>query len=1035
MSFFHSFRGEAKPRKRSLSARLLLQPLEDRTVPSTFTVTTTHDSGNGSLRQAILNSNATSGVGGPNMITFNLPAGSDLIEPNSPLPTITKPVDIEASASNPVVLVGNGKTNENGLTIDANGCTISNLDIGGWLGDGILINSSNNFIEGNSIGMLGGPDPNGTGIVITGNSNTIGGTAAADANVIVLNDYSGIVIDNGQGNQVEGNFIGNGIPGFTNGNIIYGESEGNGLDGVKIEGPAAQNNIIGGTAAGALNVISGNAQDGVAIITDATSNTVEGNDIGTNSGGTAVGKDMGNGGDGIYIGSGAHGNFIGGTTTGVEGRTIGVGNVISGNGQYGVEISDAGTELNVLISNLIGTNSTGTAALPNGDAGVLIHNGASNNLVGTVQPVGGNVVSGNSKQGVVISGAGTTDNLLLNDYIGTNWGGTAALTNGSHGVLVEAGAVGNFVGIPGCPNVISGNTKAAGVYILGAGTKGNSVEANMIGVDEAGTAKLGNYVGIVIAQGASNNTIGGSAAGAGNIISGNAQQGVLITNAGTKGNLLEGNLIGTELTSAVIIANAFSGVTIDAGAASNTVGGPVTRDANIISGNGGNGVYITGAGSNKNTVADNFIGTNLSGTGALPNSLVGVSIAAGASKNTVGDGNTISGNTEEGVLITGMGTSGNVVEGNRIGTNVAGTAAVGNGFSGIAIEDGATGNTVGGTSTGAGNTISGNGDDGVNIAGTGTENNTVEENLIGTNSAGTSAVPNGDYGVIVSAGASNDTIGEGNVVSGNTLDGIIITGKGTTGITVANNLIGLNATENGAIPNGTNGLTIAAGAFSNGVYANLISGNMGDGIHLSDTDDNGIQRNGIGFLADGVTPLPNATGIVIDAGASENVIGGPSGYGNVIGGNTGAGIAILGTKSTGNTISQNSIYDNGGLGIDLGNTGTPTPNAPGGFHSGPNDLLNFPVLTASTTAGFVNISLNSTPNTGFTIELFSSSTSSPGQGETYLGTVSLMTNTFGLASTTYFFAPTGPNIYLTATATDTTYENTSEFSAPFTHAG
>ena len=222
------------------------------------------------------------------------------------------------------------------------------------------------------------------------------------------------------------------------------------------------------------------------------------------------------------------------------------------------------------------------------------------------------------------------------------------------------------------------------------------------------------------------------------------------------------------------------------------------------------------------------------------------------------------------------------------------------------------------------------------------------------------------------------------------------------------------------------------GASANGVVSNRISGNTDDGIHITGatTEDNGIQGNFIGLALDEATPMPNLQQrIIIDSGSNDNVIGGP-GKGNTIADNADAGVAVIGNTSIGNTISQNSIYGNGGLGIDLGNTGTPTTNTPGGFHVGPNDLLNYPVLSSSTAAGFVNVSLNSTPLTNFTIEFFSSATNAPGQGQNYLGSVSVKTDKFGNASFIFSFTPTVAFPYLTATATDSTIENTSEFSAP-----
>jgi titin len=308
----------------------------------------------------------------------------------------------------------------------------------------------------------------------------------------------------------------------------------------------------------------------------------------------------------------------------------------------------------------------------------------------------------------------------------------------------------------------------------------------------------------------------------------------------------------------------------------------------------------------------------------------------------------------------------------------------------------------------------------------------VQGNLIGTNSLGTAAVGNLSYGVVIGGGASNNTIDGVNTISGNALDGILMASPGTIHNEVNDNAIGLNAAGNGALPNGMSGVTIGSGASANGVDNNFISGNSGDGIHLSGagTEGNEIRTNFIGLEFDETTALPNTSGIFIDSGASDNAIGGPS-KGNTIADNADAGIAITGKTSIGNTISQNSIFGNDGLGIDLGNTGTPTANTPVGAQAGPNDLLNHPVLTAGTANGTVDVSFNSTPNTPFKIELFASSTGTPGQGQIYLGSVNVVTAASGEADFTYFFNPTATDPYLTATATEGgTHKNTSEFSAP-----
>ena len=402
-----------------------------------------------------------------------------------------------------------------------------------------------------------------------------------------------------------------------------------------------------------------------------------------------------------------------------------------------------------------------------------------------------------------------------------------------------------------------------------------------------------------------------------------------------------------------------------------------------------------------------------------------------------GAGNVISYNTEQGVYITGSATTGNMIEGNLIGTDKTGMLAQGNGYSGVAIVNGAYGNFVGGPNQADSNTISANKSNGVIISGAGTDTNTVELDLIGTNSLGTGALGNDHQGVLILDGAANNTVGGGNVISGNTDDGVQLIGKGTTGNQVVDNLIGLNINGTGtlgagSLGNGFNGVLINGGASANGVVDNFISGNVSVGIRIADagTDSNGVQGNFIGLEQDEVTPLPNLYGVFIEGGSTDNILGGPNpGDGNTIAFNTHAGVGITGNKSVGNTITENSIFANGGLGIDLGNTGMPLPNN-NGTHTGPNDLLNYPVLTSVTASGNMDVvsgTYNGAANSFFTVEIFDNP--SGDQGEHYLGNVTVSTNASGNAKFTYSFAPSAANPILTATATDALV-NTSEFSAP-----
>src|SRR5262249_42663646 len=154
------------------------------------------------------------------------------------------------------------------------------------------------------------------------------------------------------------------------------------------------------------------------------------------------------------------------------------------------------------------------------------------------------------------------------------------------GVLIDLAASANTVGgtAAGAANLVSGNT-LEGVRITGAGTSRNLVLGNRIGTDAFGTAPLGNGEdGVLIDFAASANTVGGTAAGAGNLISANGTiasgfgRGVRISGAGTTANLILGNLIGTDPSSSLFLGNVSDGVLIDDGATANTVGG-TTRGA------------------------------------------------------------------------------------------------------------------------------------------------------------------------------------------------------------------------------------------------------------------------------------------------------------------------------------------------------------------------------------------------------------------------------------------------------------------------
>ena len=250
---------------------------------------------------------------------------------------------------------------------------------------------------------------------------------------------------------------------------------------------------------------------------------------------------------------------------------------------------------------LIGTAASGAGAIPNVVDGVDILDAASSNTVGGTTALARNVISGNLENGVEIN-AGTSGNVVEGDFIGTDSTGTIALGNGYSGVYLFhtlSNTIGGSTAV--ARDVISGNLMD-GVQIVKAGAATTFVEGDYIGTDTTGTHALGNgRAGVYLLNADTDVLIGGQSAGAGNVISGNQASGVII-DAGCNGNYVEGNLIGTDRSGSYAVPNAGNGVLIDDDASSNDA------EYDVISGNGGDGVLITGTGTECNIVAYDNIG-------------------------------------------------------------------------------------------------------------------------------------------------------------------------------------------------------------------------------------------------------------------------------------------------------------------------------------------------------------------------------------------------------------------------------------------
>jgi CSLREA domain-containing protein len=441
------------------------------------------------------------------------------------------------------------------------------------------------------------------------------------------------------------------------------------------------------------------------------------------------------------------------------------------------------------------------------------------------------------------------------------------------------------------------------------------------------------------------------------------------------------------------------------------------------------------AGSSPNTNATGALNAvytveiDGSGAGALAGGLINITGGSSTVRGLVV--NRGGGGVNSGIRLV---SSNNHVEGNYIGTDATGTLARGNASHGVLIASG-TGNVVGGTTPDRRNLISGlNGQEGISLSVVSTT--TIQGNLIGTNAAGTAALGNSGNGIEI-RNSPGTTIGgtdpgAGNVISANGSFGIFVSDVATTGTTILGNRIGTNAAGTAALGNTLGGISQRNGASSSligGTTAaarNLISGNATFGILLQDegVDSNLVFGNFIGTDVTGTASLPNATfGILVSFSDSNTIGASVPGGGNVIAFNTGAGVAVGGT-SVQNQISGNSIFSNGGLGIDLGSSGV-TANDAGDGDTGANDLQNFPVITSVVSGGgstTIQGTLNTTPNSSVLVEFFASATCDPsgnGEGQTFLQGFSDVTD--GSGNLAFDFAFTGtvsPGQAVTATATN-----------------
>jgi len=415
-----------------------------------------------------------------------------------------------------------------------------------------------------------------------------------------------------------------------------------------------------------------------------------------------------------------------------------------------------------------------------------------------------------------------------------------------------------------------------------------------------------------------------------------------------------------------------------------------TIQNNLLSGNDDAGALIN---SSHNSFTANRVGTNAAGSAANPNNLYGLKIRTG-SDNTIA-ANTLSGNSSNGLDIRSAGSV--LIQNNLIGLDASGSHPLPNHGDGVFIR---TSSNV----TLSGNVISSNAADGLYIDGS--SSILVQQNTMGTDPTGllssdssARSFANTGSGVEVFGDSSNITF-DSNRIANNNIDGISL----SVSSTASNILIHANTIGTSTRGNGSNGITVNSGSAT--IDSNFLVGNALDGIDL--TDSSVVQNNTISQNAfNGISIFGNGNSIAF----------------NTIDHNATAGIAVYAGVS--NSIHANSFFSNAIIDIDLNGDG-PTPNDSAG-HDGPNLFQNYPVLaTATLSSSNLTISgaLHSTPSQSFSLDFF--------QGHTYLGSVTVLTDSNGDASfSATVAASVSGDSFISCTATDSS-GNTSEYSAAIT---
>jgi CSLREA domain-containing protein len=632
-----------------------------------------------------------------------------------------------------------------------------------------------------------------------------------------------------------------------------------------------------------------------------------------------------------------------------------------------------------------------------------------NNTIGAPRDnetgIGNNHVYGNIGAGVWITGAKATGNKVVGSNFGVPFGadtnserervsvdnirideGAAINTIGgttreetnfiltaTTGISIRKGANNNFITgnlISQCHNGVYvgdastntiGGTVTAGArnYIVdneygihigdvttGSGQSGtaldNKIYGNVLGLTEQ-LVFSGNDYGIVVAN-AQNTTIGSGVFGEHNFISNSVHDGIVLTKQAT-GTKVLGNFIGTD-----IAARESPRTTTEC----SLPGSDNEVRNNTISGNNNDGVRLVaealgGSDPTGNSITNNRVGTNGTGTSAIPNGGNGISLSGSGNSVT---SNLIAGNERVGISVRG---DNNALLNNKVGTDATGMSALPNVVGGIGISG--TGNIV------RANQVSGNGgglqlvpnQDNLAKLATG---NSIEDNKVGINADMTAALPNQSAGIVLSQASNNSFTG--NTIAGNKGSGMQLQQSSNNNV-VRGNFVGVTP-------------------------AGLALPNQGHGISLT-SDSSGNQIGGNTRLNQ--SPISGTMRVALrDAHHGAHASLSTEADKNIIAHNGGNGIHLSATAGSGNAMGANSLFANALSGIDLGGDGF-TANDPADADAGPNKLQNYPALVTCSIIGgdlIVSYQVDSAPensnygSTGIYVEFFEADSSGEGRG-------------------------------------------------------